>query len=90
MIDAYLEYWKSYGHGRSTRKEEHRRTAQQLLMSQPCLDYQLIERGLDIIKKSLANSYQDNRDLGHNTINDGVELDINTYRHFKDVCQPLH
>ena len=39
MIDAYLEYWKSYGHGRSTRKEEHRRTSQQLLMSQPCLDY---------------------------------------------------
>ena len=39
MIDAYLEYWKSYGHGRSSRKEEHRRTSQQLLMSQPCLDY---------------------------------------------------
>ena len=89
MIDAYLEYWKSYGHGRSTRKEEHRRTSQQLLMSQPCLDYQLIERGLDIIKKSLATSYQDNRDLGHNTLNDGMELDINTYRHFKDVYQPL-
>ena len=27
-IDAYFDYWKSYGHGRSTRKEEHRRTAQ--------------------------------------------------------------
>ena len=90
MIDAYLEYWESYGHGRSTRKEEHRRTSQQLLMSQPCLDYYLIEKGLDIIKKSLAISYQDNRDLGHNTINDGMELDINTYRHFKDVYQPLH
>ena len=37
-----------------TRKEEHRRTSRQLLTSQPCLDYQLIERGLDIIKKSLA------------------------------------
>ena len=92
MIDAYLEYWKSYGHGRSTRKEEHRRrrTSQQLLMSQPCLDYQLIERGLDIIKKTLAISYQDNRVLGHSTINDGMELDVNTYRHFKDVYQPLH
>ena len=39
MIDAYLEYWKSYGRGRSTKKEEHSRTARQLLMSQPRLDY---------------------------------------------------
>ena len=47
-------------------------------------------RSPDIIKKSLAISYQDNKDLGHNTVNDGMELDINTYSHFKDVYQPPH
>ena len=75
-------------------------------MWQPFLDYQLnsppkrlprraevlkkVERGLDIIKKSYTSSYENNRDVGHNTINDGIELENNTYRHFKDVYHSLH
>ena len=49
-----------------------------------------IERGLDMTKKTNVRSHDDKRAAGRNIKDDVIELESDTYTHFKDLYRRMH